>query len=506
MTMTPSQPVHPPALVATGIAGLDTILQGGLPAYRLYLVQGDPGAGKTTLALQFLLEGRRRGEAGLLVTLSETKNELRDVAASHGWSLDGLAIHELPAFEERGESGSEYTLFHPSEMELRETTQTLFEEVERVRPTRVVFDSLSEMHLLAHDPLRYRRQIAALKQFFLGQQCTVMLVDDLTASGDLQLQTMAHGVIHLEQTVPAYGQERRRLYVVKVRGVNYRGGYHDCTLKKGGLVVYPRLVAAAHPPTFSPEKISSGLPSLDALLGGGLESGTTMLLMGPAGSGKSALAAQCVAATVSRGDKAAMYLFDEAISTMLARASGLGIELQRYQEAGQVSVQQVDPVAMSPGELVHTVRCAVERDRARLVVIDSLNGYLMSLPGDDGSVAQVHELFTYLRLQNVLTLVIVAQHGLVGGSVETPVDLSYLADTVIMLRYFEAMGEVRQAISVLKKRTGVHERTIREFRIGPAGLHLGEPLKDFQGVLSGVPTYCGSEGPLLGDGHANGGA
>jgi circadian clock protein KaiC len=365
----------------------------------------------------------------------------------------------------------------------------------------VVFDSLSEMRLLAHDPLRYRRQIAALKEFFLGRRCTVLLVDDLTATRDMQLQTMADGVIHLEQTVPPYGRERRRLQVVKLRGVCYRGGYHDFTIEKSGLVVYPRLVVE-HPATFPPQKISSGLPALDALLGGGLHGGTTMLLMGPAGSGKSALAAQYVCAAADRGDKAAMFLFDEGIATLLARTAGLGIDLQRNRDAGQVLIQQVDPVEMGPGEFVHTVRRAVERDRARVVVIDSLNGYLMSVPGDD-CLAQIHELFTYLRMQGVLTFVIVAQHGLVGDTMETPVDLSYLADTVMLLRYFEAMGEVRQAISVVKKRTGVHERTIREYRIGPNGLQLGEPLKDFQGVLTGIPTYCGTDGPLLREGHAD---
>jgi circadian clock protein KaiC len=501
-TMTRAEPGNPPALVATGIAGLDTILQGGLPGHRLYLVQGHPGSGKTTLALQFLLEGRRRGETGLLVTLSETKNELREVAASHGWSLDGLAVHELPAFEDQAFAGSEYTLFHPSEMELRESTQSLFEAVKRIQPVRLVLDSLSEMRLLAQDPLRYRRQIAALKQFFVGRQCTVLLVDDLTAAADLQLQTMAHGVIHLEQTVPPYGRERRRLQVVKLRGVSYRGGYHDFTITRGGLIVYPRLAAVEHPPTFAPAKISSGLVSLDTLMGGEVQSGTTLLLMGPAGSGKSVLATQYVAAAVNRGDKAAMYLFDEGIATSLVRAAGLGIELQRFRESGQVIMQQVDPVEMSPGEFVHAICHAVQHERTRIVVIDSLNGYLMSLPRDGGLMGQLHELFTFLRMQGVLTLVVVAQHGLVGSTVETPVDLSYLADTVMMLRYFEAMGEVRQAISVLKKRTGIHERTIREFRIGNGGLYVGEPLKDFQGVLSGIPTYCGSEAPLLGDGHA----
>jgi circadian clock protein KaiC len=490
-------------LVTTGIEGLDAILQGGLPRHRLYLVQGDPGTGKTTLALQFLLAGCRQGEPGLHVTLSETPGELSAVADSHGWSLDGLAVYHLSVNDEKALSAADYTLFHPSEMELRETTQTLFAEVDRLQPARVVLDSLSELRLLAHDPLRYRRQLLALKQFFLGRDCTVLLVDDLIGKADLQLQTLAHGVLSLEQQLPAYGKERRRLQVVKLRGIRYRGGYHDFTIDTGGLTVYPRLVAADHPAPFTPHKISSGIGDLDDLLGGGVRAGTTMLLMGPAGSGKSVLAAQYTQAAIKRGEKAAIYLFDEGRATFLARSAGLGIDLEPHCATGQLLLQQIDPVELSPGEFVHRVCRAVEQDRAQIVVIDSLNGFLTGLPTDQSLLPQLHELFTYLRLQGVFTVVIVAQHGLVGGGMEAPVDLSYLADTVLLLRYFEAMGEVRQAISVLKKRTGVHERTIREFAMKPTGLHLGEPLREFQGVLSGIPTYCGKEGPLLGEGHGH---
>ncbi|HVF42871.1 MAG TPA: ATPase domain-containing protein [Pyrinomonadaceae bacterium] len=481
--------------LATGSAGLDTILDGGLPANRLYLVEGDPGAGKTTLAMKFLIEGAARGEAVLYVTLSETKEELTAVAASHGWTLAGINIHELVPPENALLAEEQYTIFHPSEVELGDTTKTIIEEVERTEPRRVVFDSLSEMRLLARDPLRYRRQILALKQYFAGRQCTVLLLDDRTATdADLQVQSIAHGVIALEHLALDYGAERRRLRVTKLRGSRFRGGFHDFTIKTGGVEVYPRLVVADHRHEFTAETISSDVPELDALLGGGLDRGTSTLLMGPAGSGKSSLAAQFVAAAAMRGERAATFIFDEGLTTYLKRADGLCCGLRAEIEAGRVSVQQVDPAELSPGEFAHFVRVAVERDGAGLVVIDSLNGYLQAMPDERFLTAQMHELLTYLNQRGVVTILILAQHGFMGTAMNSPVDVSYLADGVVLLRYFEAGGAIRRAVSVIKKRTGAHEDTIRELRLSSGGITVGEPLSDFHGVLTGVPTYSGGVG------------
>jgi circadian clock protein KaiC len=493
-----------PPRAATGIPGLDHILGGGWPRNRLFLVEGDPGTGKTTLALQFLLEGTRQGEPGLYITLSETAEELRAVAASHGWSLDGLALHELAVPEDSLDPDAQYTLFHPSEVELGETTKLVLAEVERVQPQRVVFDSLSEMRLLARDPLRYRRQILALKQFFVGRQCTVLLLDDRTSGGgDKQLHSLVHGVAALEQQTPVYGPGRRRLRVSKLRGVRFQDGYHDFSIVRGGLVICPRLVAAEHRAPFVREAVSGGVPDLDALLGGGLDRGTSTLVLGAAGVGKSSLALQFALAAAGRDERAALYTFDEGAGTLFARAAGLGLDLRAQADAGRVHVRQIDPAEMSPGEFAHLVRKAVEDRQVRLVVLDSLNGYLNAMPEDRFLAAHLHELLTYLGQRGVVTLLIVAQHGLVGSGMETPVDVSYLADTVILLRYFEAAGAVRQAISVLKKRSGGHERTIREFRLGPRGVQVGAPLKEFHGVLTGVPTYLGPTPPLLGDGDAD---
>jgi circadian clock protein KaiC len=499
-----NSPTQPPADAAawltTGVAGLDHVLGGGLTPHRLYLIEGDPGAGKTTLALQFLLEGVRRGEAGLYVTLSETREELDGVARSHGWSLEGLTVCELIPSEESLLPDAQPRMFHPSEVELSETTRTVLLEVERTRPARVVFDSLSEMRLLAQNPLRYRRQILALKQFFAGRRCTVLLLDDRTSAvTDLQLQSLAHGVVTLEHLAPIYGAERRRLRVVKMRGVAFQGGYHDFKIERGGLAVFPRLVAAAHHRAFSREQIASGVPALDALLGGGLDRGTSTLLTGPAGSGKSAIAAQFAVAAARRGESAALFTFDEAVATLLARAEGMGMGLRGQVEAGRVSVQQVDPAELSPGELTHAVRRAAERDRARVVVIDSLNGYLNAMPEERFLTIQLHELLTYLGQQGVVTILIVAQHGLLGNAMQTPVDASYLADTVILLRYFEAGGRLLRAVSVVKRRGGAHEETLREFRLGPGGLVVGEPLENFHGILTGTPSFLRAPGSLLRD-------
>jgi circadian clock protein KaiC len=476
--------------VKSGIAGFDNVLGGGFTPHRLYLVEGVPGSGKTTLAVQFLLEGVRNGESVLYVTLSESAEELQAVAASHGWSLDGITIRELVASEQSLSTDEQYTMFHPSEVELSETTKTILSDVERIKPTRVVFDSLSELRLLAGNPLRYRRQILALKQFFSGRKCTVLLLDDMTStSHDLQVQSIAHGAVRLEQMYPEYGAERRRLIVLKFRGVRFRGGYHDYLIKRGGIEVYPRLIASEKPAEPVEDKLGSGIAELDRLLGGGIERGTSTLIVGAAGTGKSSLAAQFVAAAARREQKSAMFIFDESTRTLLTRAAGLGIDLQQHVDAGAVTIQQVDPAELSPGEFAHTIRNAVERQHAKVIVIDSLNGYLNAMPEERFLIIQLHELLTYLGHAGVATLLIGAHQGLIGGQTITPVDASYLADAVILMRYFESRGEVRQAISVVKKRGGAHERTIREIRLEPGRISLGAPLRDFRGILSGVPMF-----------------
>jgi circadian clock protein KaiC len=472
----------------TGVPGLDDVLNGGLISHRLYLVEGDPGAGKTTLALQFLLEGVAKKEKCLYVTLSEPKEELIAGAASHGWSLDGIDIFELIADQQDLSDDAQVTMYHPSEVELSETTRKVLDMVARINPSRLVFDSLSELRLLAQNPLRYRRQILALKQFFVGRKCTVLLLDDRTAQGsDLQLQSIAHGVLALEQLAPVYGAARRRLRVMKFRGTTYRGGYHDFSIEPGGLCVFPRLVAAEHGEAFNQERIKSGVTALDSLLGGGPDRGTSTLLMGPAGSGKSTIAVQYAVAAAERGDHAAIFAFDESITTLEVRSAALGIKLKEGTAAGQVQVHQVDPAELSPGEFAYFVRTVVERDNARVIVIDSLNGYLNSMPEERFLTAQLHELLTYLGRRGVTTMMVVAQHGMLGA-MSTPVDTSYLADSVIMLRYFENAGKVKKAISVLKKRSGAHEESIRELRFDSKGIHLSEPLSQFRGILMGVPV------------------
>lgn len=499
--------------VSTGVAGLDDILRGGLTPGRLYLVEGNPGSGKTTLSLQFLLDGVRRGEPTLYVTLSETKRELVAVARSHGWSLDGIDIHEMEASEESLAPDAQLTMFHPSELELGETTKAVLTKVENRKPRRVVFDSLSEMRLLAHNPLRYRRQILGLKQFFAGRHSTVLLLDDRTGpADDLQLQSIAHGVVHLEQSVTEFGAERRRLIVRKMRGVGFRGGMHDYVIRRGGLDVFPRLVAAEHQSDEPNADLPSGNAAFDRLLGGGLPSGSSTLLIGPAGIGKSSVGLQIALAAAGRGERAALFIFDETAKTLRSRARGLGMPLERHLAAGLVTVQQVDPAELSPGEFVSILRRAVDGNDgggrpAKVVMIDSLNGYLHSMPEEKFLNAQLHELFTYLSHRGVSTVVTVTQSGMVG-SMQTPVDATYLADNVILFRYFEARGHVRRAVSVFKKRSGAHEHTIREMRLGPDGLEVGEPLEGFQGVLTGVPTFVGStsDGPgFRGAGGTGGG-
>lgn len=479
----------PPARAATGIAGLDDVLGGGLTRDRLYLVEGDPGAGKTTLALQYLREGARLGERGLYVTLSETEEELREVAQSHGWSLDGIDIFELVASEDNLSPDAQYTMFHPSEVELSNTTGQVLEQVEQTRPQRIVFDSLSEFRLLAQNALRYRRQILALKQFFTGRRCTVLLLDDRTSEGhDLQLQSIAHGVVTLEQLSPGYGAERRRLRVVKLRGMSYRGGYHDFTIVKGGLRVFPRLVAPEHGAEVDSEQVASGVPALDALLGGGPERGTSVLLLGPAGAGKTSIATQYALAAAAAGEHAAIFTFDESAGTLLARCAGMAMPLAPHVQSGRVRIQQIDPAELSPGAFADTVQRAVEADRARVLVIDSLNGYLNAMPEERFLTIQLHQLLMYLGQKGVLTFLVAAQHGLLGSHMESPIDASYLADSVLLFRHFEATGEVRRALSVMKKRRSGHENSIRELRLTSSGIQVGEPLREYCGLLTGTPV------------------
>ncbi len=492
------------SLSATGIVGLDEILGGGLTPYRLYLIEGNPGAGKTTLALQYLLEGVRCGENGLYVTLSETKHELRAVAASHGWSLDGLEIVELVAQEQDLDPDNQYTMFQPAEVQLGVTTRAVLDQVERVKPKRVVIDSLSELRLLAQNPLRYRRQILALKQFFTGRECTVLLLDDKTSDDrDLQLQSIAHGVLSLEHLSPEFGSERRRLRVTKIRGQPFHGGFHDFTIVKGGLQIFPRLVAADHTATRPGQTLQGEVKELDSLLGGGIDLGTSTLLVGPAGSGKSSVAVNYARAAAVQGQRAALFIFDERIEVLLHRAAGLGMDLEPYLRSGLVTIQQVDPAELSPGEFVHTVRRAAEgadgHPPAHVVVIDSLNGYLHAMPEERFLTTQLHELLTYLGYKGVVTFLVLAQHGMVG-QMQSPIDTTYLADTVVLFRFFETAGEVRQALSVVKKRSGRHERTIRELRL-EGGIVVGKPLTEFQGVLTGTPAYRGASGALMGPKH-----
>lgn len=487
-----------PARMATGIEGLDNILEGGFPANRIYLIEGDPGTGKTTLALQFLLEGARLGEPCLYITLSETKEELISVAHSHGWSLDGLYIHELVPAEDSLRPDAQYTIFHPSEIELSETTSAVLKEVERIKPRRIVFDSLSEMKLLAREALRFRRQILALKQYFAGQQSTVLLLDDKVANEhELQVQSIAHGVISLDHLAVEYGGARRRLRVIKLRGSRFRGGYHDFNIETGGIRVFPRLVAAEHRQNFARGAATSNVPELDSLLGGGLDRGSSTLILGPAGCGKSSLGAQFAAMSAMRDERAAVFVFDEILETYMARAAGIGINIRKHVEDGLIKLQQVDPAELAPGEFAHAVIRAVDKDAARIVVIDSLNGYLNAMPEERFLTIQMHELLTYLNQQGVVTILVMAQHGFLGSSMQTPVDVSYLADTVLMLRYFEAEGAVHRALSVVKKRTGAHENTIRELEITSKGIRVGQPLTKFHGVLSGVPTYTGIKDTLI---------
>ncbi|MPQ58297.1 ATPase domain-containing protein [Duganella sp. FT27W] len=478
--------------LSSGVPGLDEVLGGGLTADRLYLVEGEPGTGKTTLALQFLIEGARRGEHVLYITLAETAVELRSVAQSHGWDMAGIQIEEIIPGENALDPDQQYTIFHPAEIEMGTTTQRIVAAIDKSRPRRVVLDSLSELQLLAENPLRYRRQVLALKQYLTSRSCTTVLLDDRTAlSTDLQVRSVAHAVMTLELADQAYGAERRRIRVVKYRGIAFHGGAHDYQIIRGGLRVYPRLVAADTRVSSARRQLSSGMPALDQLIGGGLEEGMSTLISGPSGTGKSSLAAQFVHAAAQRGEKSAMFLFEEARNNLLNRCANLGLDLAGAEDSGLLTIQQVDPAELAPGQLTHAVVQAVERG-VKVLVIDSLNGYLNAMPDERFLATYLHEILTYLGQRGVVSIIVGVQRGMIGTA-SSAVDASYIADNIIMLRYFEAEGEVRQAISVFKKRGSAHERTIRRFEVSTGGIKVGPVLRGFHGILTGVPTYDSAE-------------
>ncbi|WP_150295152.1 ATPase domain-containing protein [Sphingobium estronivorans] len=481
----------------TGVAGLDEVLMGGLTRSRVFLLEGSPGTGKTTVATQFLIEGAARNERCLYISLSETEEEMRESAYSHGWDLKGIDLFELVPPESLLDEQQQQSLLYSSDLELGETTRRIFDAFERVRPDRVVLDSLSEIRLLAQSSLRYRRQILALKHFFATQKATVLMLDDLTAEvANKTVHSVAHGVIRLEELAPEYGPERRRARIIKYRGRPFRGGYHDFVIETGGVRMFPRLVSAEHKTSFARDVLTSDSAELDALLGGGVERGSSVLVLGPAGTGKSLLTLTFVAAAVARGERAAMFIFDEEIDLLFDRAKGLGIDMKAMTDQGHLFVEQVDASELSPGEFSQRVRQCVETHGVRTIIVDSLNGYQAAMPEEKALILHMHELLQYLNRQGATTFLTVAQHGLVGD-MKAPVDVTYLADTVVLLRYFEALGRVRRAISIIKKRTGAHEDTIREYRIGSFGIRLGEPLVGFQGVLRGVPTFIGETPKLL---------
>ena len=482
----------------TGVRGLDDILCGGLSRGNEFLLEGEPGSGKTTVALQFLREGAKAGEKSVYITLSETEKELRQGAASHGWKLaPEINIFELVPPESLLNSEQQQSLLYSSDLELGETTQKIFEEVKRVQPSRVVLDSLSEIRLLAQSSLRYRRQILAIKHYFARHGATVLLLDDLTSEAeDKTVHSVAHGVVRLEQLAPSYGPERRRIRILKYRGQRYRGGFHDMTISTGGVNVFPRLVASEHRTQFVRSHLTSNIAEFDAIFGGGIESGSSALVIGPAGTGKSLIVMTFAMAAIARGEQVAFFAFDEELGLLFDRMRGLGIDLERHRKKGEIIIEQVDAAELSPGEFAHRVRELVDGQRIKTVIIDSLNGYQAAMPEENSLILHMHELLQYLNRQGATTFMTVAQHGLVGD-MQSPVDVTYLADTVILLRYFEALGEVRRAVSVIKKRSGSHETTIREFRIGNSGLQVGEPLVGFQGVLRGVPNYVGAQTSLL---------
>ena len=485
--------------LTTGIEGLDEVLGGGLPGGHIYLIEGESGAGKSTMGLQFLLAGRQRGEKCLWITMAETERELLEAAASHGWSLEGIDILNLLLPQAALNTEERYTFFSPADVELNDTTRLILGTVERIRPRRVVFDPFSDIRHLARETLGYRRQILALRDFFTANDCTVMLMQETTrgSPGDIQAEALTHGYLTLHQDSPEYGGQRRRLRVHKMRGIAFQGGYHDFAIRRGGLCVYPRLVAGEHFEELPEETASTGMPQLDTLLGGGIERGSSLLIMGAAGVGKSTLAAQVARAATERGEKVLFFMFDETVRAFTARCRTLGIQIAEPIRRGLLDLRQVDTGQFSPGEFAHVAVSAVENDGVKVLAIDSLSGYLSAMPEERFLTTHVHELLSFLSYRNVLTLLTLAQHGLVGEFVQAPVDISYLADTVLLLRYFEAFGAVRRALSVVKKRTGPHEVLVREMTVGPPhGIAIGEPLRNFSGVLTGRPVYTGEE-PIL---------
>lgn len=493
-------------LLDTGVPGLDEILHGGLPRGHFYLIEGNPGTGKTTLALQFLLAGIQKGERVLYFTLSESEQELKEAIRAHGWSSESLLICEMAPPEEDLKPEAQYTVFHPSEVELADTVATIFKEIDAVRPQRLAFDSLSELRMLARDPLKYRRQILALKRHLSGRDCTTLLLDDGTAEGgtDLQLQSIAHGVVHLDTINREYGITRRRIHVRKIRGSDYRAGFHDYTIGRGGISTYPRLVAAEHKPGFQRSPVPSGMQELDELFRGGIDSGTSTLLTGPAGCGKSTIAFQYAFSAAGRGEKAMVLTFDESANTLLHRARQLNMDADPFLKKGTLEVHQIDPAELSPGQLVARIQRVVEEEDLRVLIIDSMDGLLNAMPNEQFLAMQLHELFSYLGQQGVATIITLAQHGLIGAPIQSPIDISYLADTVLLFRYFERAGQIRQALSVVKKRSGAHERTIRELIFEEGRVYVGEPLTQFEGVLTGVPRFLGGAAdkqdvPLVGN-------
>ena len=492
-----SAPAPPPHRLSTGIAGLDDILGGGLPAGHIYLLEGESGAGKTTVGLHFLLEGVRRGERTLWITLSETEGELEQIARSHGWSLEGVEVCNPAAPERALAPDEQYSFFSPADVELDEMRRAIMTAADRHRPTRVVFDPFSDIRHLARDVLRYRRQVLALREFFSRRDATVLLMQEMTRGtpGDLQAEALVHGYLTLHQDAPEYGGQRRRVRIHKMRGMPFRDGFHDFAIHTGGLEVYPRLVAAEHQHDEEEETVSSGLAPLDALLGGGIERGSSMLIMGAAGVGKSTLASHYAVSAASRGEKAALFLFDETARAYRSRSEKLGLRVREHMASGLLTMRQIDSAECSAGQFTHMVMRAVDRG-ATIVVIDSLSGYLSAMPEERFLSTHLHELLTYLSHRNVLTLLTLAQHGVVGEHVASPVDVSYIADTVLLLRYFEARGAIRRAISVVKKRSGGHEVYLRELQIDSGGVKIGEPLTQFQGVLTGRPEFTGESGRL----------
>ncbi len=482
---------HTPNRLCSGIEGIDNILGGGLTPHRMYLVEGAPGTGKTTLALQFLLQGVEEGQAGLYITLSETRSELISVADSHGWDLSRFHILELLS-DEGLDPQFEQTVLHPAEVELGETVRNVIQQVDEIKPVRIVLDSLSELRLLSQNALRYRRQILALKRYFATRACTVLLLDDNTSDpGDVQLHSIAHGVIALDNIVHDYGGNRRRVRIAKMRGIKFREGYHDFTLDTGGIHVYPRLVAAEHHAQFDTHVVTTGTAGLDALLGGGLIPGTNALLIGPSGVGKTTTVVSCLIAALERGERCVYYVFDETLVTLIARCATVGMNLQPYVDNGLLTLRQIDPAEISPGEFASDVRISVEKRGVKYVAIDSLNAYLQAMPGERYLLLQMHELLGYLNQKGVMTMLVLGQHGIIG-EVQSDIDISYLSDVVILFRYFEHHGEVLTAVTAVKSRASAHERSIRQFRLTSRGVEVGEALRDFEGVLSGLPSYRGT--------------